>query len=44
MNVLIDTNVAIDVLTQREPFYEQSQLVLLASEEKLITGTFPLLR
>ena len=38
MNVLIDTNVVIDVLTQREPFYEQSQLVLLASEEKFING------
>lgn len=38
MNVLIDTNIAIDVLIQREPFYEQSQLILLASEKKLISG------
>ena len=38
MNVLIDTNVAIDVLTQREPFFKHSQLVLLASEQKYING------
>ena len=38
MNVLIDTNVALDVLICREPFFELSQLVLLASEQKIITG------
>ena len=38
MNVLIDTNVIIDVLVQRKPFFEHSQLVLLASEQKLING------
>ena len=38
MNILIDTNVVIDVLAQRELFFEQSQLVLLASEEKIING------
>ena len=38
MNVLIDTNIAIDVLTQREPFFMKSQLVLLASLNKLING------
>ena len=38
MNVLIDTNVVLDVLISREPFYECSQLVLLASEQKIING------
>ena len=38
MNVLIDTNIAIDVLTQREPYYEESQLVLHASEKGIING------
>ena len=38
MNVLIDTNIALDVLIHREPFFEFSQLVLLASEQKLING------
>ena len=38
MDVLIDTNIAIDVITQREPYYTQSQLVLLASKEKTING------
>ncbi len=38
MNVFIDTNVAIDVLIRREPFYQHSKLVLLASERKHING------
>ena len=38
MNVIIDTNIAIDVISQREPYYKQSQLVLLASKEKTING------
>jgi len=38
MNVLIDTNIAIDVLIQREPFFDYSQLVLLASEQEYING------
>ena len=38
MNVLIDTNVALDVLLGREPFLEQSQLVMLASEQRIING------
>jgi len=38
MNVLIDTNVALDVLIHREPFFEFSQLVMLASEQKVING------
>jgi len=38
MNVLIDTNVALDVLIGREPFFECSQLVLLASEQNIING------
>lgn len=38
MNVLIDTNIALDVLLHREPFFDCSQLVLLASEQGLVTG------
>ena len=38
MNVLIDTNIALDVLLQRELFFEDSQLVLLAAEQKYING------
>lgn len=38
MRVLIDTNIVLDVLIQREPFFEHSQLVMLASERKLIHG------
>ncbi|MDR0311106.1 MAG: PIN domain-containing protein [Acidobacteriota bacterium] len=38
MNVLIDTNVVIDVLAQREPFFEHSQLILLASEQRHLNG------
>lgn len=38
MNVLIDTNIALDVLLHREPFFEFSQLVMLASEQNVIDG------
>ena len=38
MNVLIDTNVVIDVLTKREPFFEHSKLILLASEQRYFNG------
>jgi len=38
MNVLIDTNVVIDVLAQRKPFFEHSQLILLASEQRHFNG------
>jgi len=38
MRVLIDTNVILDVLLKREPFYGHSQLVLLAAEEQYIHG------
>ena len=38
MNVLIDTNVALDVIIHREPFLESSQLVMLASERNIING------
>jgi len=38
MDILFDTNIAIDVITQREPFYKQSQLALLLAEEKVING------
>ena len=34
MNVLIDTNIAIDVLLKRPPYYEYAQLLLLLSEDK----------
>ena len=38
MNVLLDTNVILDVLPKRKPFLEKSALVLLLSEKKLIDG------
>ena len=38
MNVLIDTNVALDVIIRREPYLEFSQLILLASERNFING------
>ena len=38
MNVLIDTNVALDVIVNREPFNKNSQLIMLASEQNVING------
>ena len=38
MKVLIDTNIVLDVLLKREPYYKHSQLVLLAAEEQYIYG------
>jgi predicted nucleic acid-binding protein len=38
MTVLLDTNLVIDVLIRREPFFEFSQLVLLAIEENYLVG------
>ena len=38
MNVLIDTNVIVDVLLRREPLFEDSELVLLASDYNYING------
>jgi len=38
MNVLIDTNIALDVLLKREPYFSNSQLVLLSAERKYIKG------
>ena len=35
---MIDTNVILDVFTQREPFYEDSKRILLASANKEIDG------
>jgi predicted nucleic acid-binding protein len=38
MNVLIDTNVIIDVLLRREPFFDKSKLIITAAEMQLING------
>ncbi|MDR1068524.1 MAG: PIN domain-containing protein, partial [Clostridiales Family XIII bacterium] len=38
MNVLIDTNVILDVLLKREPFVEQSSKVVFLSEKAVIDG------
>jgi predicted nucleic acid-binding protein len=38
MKVLIDTNVALDVLLVRYPFHEESAKILLMSEKKIIEG------
>jgi predicted nucleic acid-binding protein len=38
MNILIDTNIALDVLLNRAEFYTQSAQIMLMSEKKLIEG------
>ena len=38
MNILVDTNVILDVFLQREPFFKHSQLVLLAAEKKYVNA------
>lgn len=38
MKVFIDTNVLLDVLCKREPFYHDSQLILSLCEHFLLTG------
>jgi predicted nucleic acid-binding protein len=38
MNVLIDTNVALDVLLRRKPFEESASEILIMSENGLISG------
>ena len=38
MNALIDTNVLLDVLTEREPFYKDSAVIWSLAEENCIQG------
>ena len=38
MRVLIDTNVIVDVLQSREPWYKDGQAVFLAAANNVITG------
>ena len=38
MRLMIDTNIFLDVLTQREPFYANSKAVLELCESKKIQG------
>ncbi len=38
MRLMIDTNIFIDVLTKREPFYHNSKLVLDLCENKKVQG------
>ena len=38
MKVMIDTNIFLDVLLSREPFYESSKKVLVLCEDKKIQG------
>lgn len=38
MKLMIDTNIIIDVLTERESFFEESKSVLKLCEEKTILG------
>ena len=38
MRLMIDTNIFLDVLTKREPFYEHSRAVLTLCESKKING------
>lgn len=39
-NLMIDTNIFIDILTKREPFFEHSKMVLSLCEENKIHGFF----
>ena len=38
MKLMIDTNIIIDVLTEREPFFEGSKNVLKLCEQKAVSG------
>ena len=38
MRVLIDTNVILDVLQSREPWYKEGQTIFLAIANQVITG------
>ena len=38
MRLMIDTNIVLDVLLEREPFYDQSKAVLDLCEQKTIYG------
>lgn len=38
MNCMIDTNIVLDVLLEREPFYEDSRAVLMLCEDGRING------
>lgn len=38
MRLMIDTNIFLDVLTEREPFYENSKAVLKLCESKKVYG------
>ena len=38
MRMMIDTNIIIDVLLEREPFYEHSKAILELCENKVIHG------
>ena len=38
MRYMIDTNIILDVLMEREPFYEKSKAVLILCEENRING------
>ena len=41
MRLMIDTNIFLDVLTQREPFYTDSKEVLKRCESKKVQGFLP---
>ncbi len=38
MRILLDTNVLIDYLTEREPFYQDARQILLACKNKQYDG------
>ena len=39
MRILVDTNVILDVILQREPFYEDSKQIMIACQQELLWGT-----
>ena len=38
MQILVDTNVLLDVILRREPFYECAKQILIACQQELIQG------
>lgn len=41
MRLMIDTNIFLDVLTRREPFFERAKAVLRLCEDKKVQGFLP---
>ncbi len=40
MKIFVDTNILLDVLTKREPFYENSAMIWSLVEEGIVEGVY----